>query len=227
MVSHLRSTSVPSSPRSSEINVEEELQSLKASTSSTIKMVCDGSRRLLDIYGCIDKLASFPSNHVLLCKPHKITAVEQDLERSLALLEIYEATQVILSQLRATIQDMMLTIKRGDDVALQAKIMSWFSMSQKSQKKLKKVVKKFSSANQESFGVIKLFPEAREATVKMIESLSVLLSKQIAMPNSGKWSIVSKAFQNTSVACEEQQLHVLELDIADESGVETLFRRLI
>ncbi|KAF8685364.1 hypothetical protein HU200_043988 [Digitaria exilis] len=107
MAFHLRSASVPSSPRSDEIDVEEQLQSLNTtitSSSSTVGTMCDGLRKLGELYNCIGELASLPSSQ--LCN----------------------AMQENFSEFKTIIQEMQLAIKRGDDSTLQAKIQSYMRL---------------------------------------------------------------------------------------------------
>jgi hypothetical protein len=210
--------------------VEVELQALQtrvSSPSATIDTMCDGLRRLGDIYGCIEEIMSLPSNQVGLSLPLQRKMVEEELDRSLVLVDLCNAMQESLAELKMSIQELQLALKRGDDAAVQLKIETFIRHAKNTQKPFKKITR--SKATAEDCKTVRLLAEAREMAISLLESASRVLTKQITVTNGSRWSLVSKRFQQKSrVVCEEAQLQALERGVADlENSVEPLFRRSI
>ncbi|KAJ1274419.1 hypothetical protein BS78_05G060200 [Paspalum vaginatum] len=225
MACHQRSTSLPSLPHPAESNVEQDLQTLKAhvsSPSATIDTICDGLRRLGDLYGCVEAMMCLPSNQAVT---QQRKMAEEELDRSLALIDLCNAVQESLVELKTTVQELRLVLKRGDDAAVQLKIESFVRLAKKAHKPLKKTTSKGTA---EGCRVVRVMAEARETVVYLLESMLRLLPKQIDGPSASKWSLISNRFQKRKVACEERQLQALEHGMGDlGDGVELLFRRLI
>ncbi|CAL5014028.1 unnamed protein product [Urochloa decumbens] len=225
MASHLRSSSLPSSPRSNEAGVEQQLESLKttlSSPSATIDTMCHCLMRLISIYNGIEEMMCTPSNQVSLCQTLQRKAVEEELGWSLVLLDLCNAMQESFTDLKMTVQELLLSLKRGDEAAAQVK--AYIQLSKKAHKQFKKVCRKTTS-DEKDCRVVKVLEEARLISTSLLESTSRLLSKQFEMPRR---SIISKTFQKGKIVCEEEQLQALECSIRDlESGAQLLFRKLI
>jgi hypothetical protein len=224
MACHQRSASAPSSPRSNNSEVEQQLQSLSATISATVDIdtTCDGLKKLEVIYSCIDKMICTPGNQVILCQTQQRNAVEAELGRSLVVLDLCNAMQESFMELKMSVQELLLALRRGEDACAQVK--SYIRLMKKAQKQFKKISKKTVS-DDKNCRVMMQMAEAREVTISLLESTCGPLSNQIEMP---KCSLVSKTFQKTKFVCQEEKLRALESSIGDlQTGVEFLYRRLI
>uniref|UniRef100_A0ACD5TWB9 Uncharacterized protein n=1 Tax=Avena sativa TaxID=4498 RepID=A0ACD5TWB9_AVESA len=218
MAFHQRSISLPSKPQANEVEVEQELLSLEASISSatTIIMMCDGLRRLGDIYNGVEEIVGLPSNKV-----GKL--LDGEMECSLELLDLYSTMQEIFVEMNAIIQELQMAQRKGDDATAQAKIQAYSRLVKKAKKHFKKTAKKATSIG---CRMVMILTKAREISISLLESSIHLLSKEIDMP---KQSLVSKAFhKKKAVICEEKQLQALECNIGDlENGAGHMFRKLV
>ncbi|KAI4973336.1 hypothetical protein ZWY2020_029044 [Hordeum vulgare] len=220
----LRSISLPSRHHTSEAEVQEDLHSLETSITSsiTIETMCDGLRRLGDIYGAVEEIIQLPSNQVCSSQQRKI--LDAETECSLELLDLCNNMQEISVELKAIIQELQVALRKGEDTTVQAKIQSYIRLVKKAGKQFKKTTRKATSDKMDC-GMVSLLVNAREMTISLLESAVHLLSKQIQVP---KQSLVSKAFHKRKAVVCEEQLQDLECSIRDfESGVGHLFRRLI
>ncbi|KAG8087699.1 hypothetical protein GUJ93_ZPchr0010g8298 [Zizania palustris] len=188
----------------------------------TIETIYDGLRRLGDIYSFIEEIMCLPSNQA--CSSQQKKLLDGEMECSIELLDLCNTMNVVFTELNAIIQDLQVSLRKGDDTVVQAKIQSYIRLVKKAKNHFKKTVKKVTS--DEDFKMVKLLSEARKITTSLLESTMHLLSKQIVMP---KLSLISKAFQKkNSVICNEEQLQMLECSIRDlEAGAGLLFRRLV
>ena len=148
------------------------MQSLKVTVSApsmTVQTMSDGLTKLGSIYSCIDELTCFPSSQRKLA--------EEELERSLVLLDLCSVMQESFAELKTIVLEMQLALKRGDEAAVQARVQSYARSAKKAQKQCKRINKPASGI--EGGRVVKLLSEAREVTVIILESTLQLLSKQV------------------------------------------------
>ncbi|KAM3293416.1 hypothetical protein ACQJBY_036774 [Aegilops geniculata] len=141
MSCHLRSTSLPSRLHFSEIKAEEELHNPKTHfcrQPASIVTLSDGLRKLAHVYNCAEEIVRLPRNQVDLCLPQQKKMVEKELEQSLVLLDICNAMQENFAELKMSIQELQLVLRRGDHATANLKIESFFRSATNMQKHFKK-----------------------------------------------------------------------------------------
>ncbi|KAM3354690.1 hypothetical protein ACQJBY_025423 [Aegilops geniculata] len=221
MAFHQRSTSLPSRPHVSETEVEQELQGLEASISSSnsISTMCDGLRSLANIYNALEEIICLPSHKA--CSSQQRKMLDGEMECSIELLDLCNTMQEIFAEMMVVIQELQVALRKGDAAAAQAKIQSFTRLAKKARKHFKK------SAKKPAFDkMVMLLTKAREICISLLESTLHLLLKQIEMP---KQSLVCKAFyKKKAIVCKEEQLQELECSIKDlQNGAGGLFRKLV
>uniref|UniRef100_A0A0E0AYP6 Uncharacterized protein n=1 Tax=Oryza glumipatula TaxID=40148 RepID=A0A0E0AYP6_9ORYZ len=197
--------------------VEEELCILDAcisSPSTTLDTMCEGLRRLANIYSSIEEIMCLPSNQAFSSQQRKL--LDGEMECSLELLDLCNVMHEDFTELKAIIQDMQVALRKGDDAAVQSKTQSYYRLLKKAKKHFKTAKKV--TYEKEDCRMARLLREARDISTSMLESTLHLLSKQIEMP---KQSLVSKAFNKKKVViCEEEQLqNHKELSIGPEHSL--------
>nr|CAD1821226.1 unnamed protein product [Ananas comosus var. bracteatus] len=214
MACNLRSISLPSRSHSAELNCEEELDKLRArmaSTAVTASTMCNGLRRLGDLYECIVKVLRLPSNQNAISGARQKKLVEAELEGSIRLLDICGAMRDNSAAMKEHVQDIRLAVRRGDEAAIESKVQAFIRASKKVNKEAKKQMDhdKFAALyatkeDRDQSAAIQILIKAREVTVSVLQSVLSFLSTRIVKPKTSKWSLVSRTLHKRRVACEEE-----------------------
>jgi hypothetical protein len=91
--------------------------------------MCDGLRRLGDIYNSVEEMTHLPSNQV--CSSQQRKMLDGEIESSLDLLDLCNTMQEIFVELKAIIQELQMALRKGDGVTVQAKIQSYSRLVKK------------------------------------------------------------------------------------------------
>lgn len=240
MAFHLRSVSLPSKSLTKEAEVEAELQSLEAaasspSSSATVAAVSDGLTRLGDVYGHIEEIVHLPSNQACTVQQQR-KELDAEMERSLDLIDLCNATQESLAELKAAVQDLLAGLRRRDDASVQAKVQSYVRLAKNARKQLRKAGRRAAAASgreERECSLVRLLLRARLVAASLLGSALQCLAavaKQVVTLTPRR-SLVSKALQRRSkaVVCEEGQVLALERVVVGEleRGAELLFRRMV
>ncbi|OAY71285.1 hypothetical protein ACMD2_25172 [Ananas comosus] len=214
MACHLRSVSLPTRPHSLVLKVDKELQKLRdcvASPSSTAEMICNAFEGIRNLNECIEELVCLPSNRNGLLHTQQKKLVEEELERSVEVLDLCGKMRNNLATRKVHIQDLLSALRRGRYAAMASKVQSCIRSVKTGDKDIKKMMTSkhgpLSSIKENSdlFIAVRLLRESREITASLLQSVLSFLCNQIVRPKSSNWSFVSKAFNKKKVACEERQ----------------------
>ncbi|XP_073012441.1 uncharacterized protein [Typha latifolia] len=210
---HLRSASLPSSPNPLVLNVEEELQKLKAcaASSSAPQMMCDALKGVRDLYVRIEELFCLPSNQNIISHPQCKKWLEEELEVSVRFLDLCGALQDNFGAMRMCIQDLQCALRREGASAIESKVRAFIRLTKKANKDVRKQTRNkcgpisLIKEDNDLSTVVRLLIEAREIIVSILQSALSFLSTQIVEPKTSKWSPVSKMFHKQKVARNEEQ----------------------
>ncbi|KAK2660860.1 hypothetical protein Ddye_007393 [Dipteronia dyeriana] len=223
---HARNNSLPSRSHPLIVNVEDQLQRLRASisleaTPSSTSILCQNLACLKDLFDCVDNMLQLPLARKALCneqQEHK--CVEDVLDGSLRLLDMCGNTRDLFSYAKSCAQELESSLRRRNvcEFSLANEIDKYMI----SRKKVDKMVRKCSSnlkddnlaiSDQELVvvAIVDLLREVESVSFTLFNSLLSFVSPYKARSKSSTgWFLVSKFIQSKRASCEEQENEELD-----------------
>lgn len=207
----VRSISLPSRSHPLTLSIEEQLEKLKASKSSSI---CHKLGGLKDLFECVDDFLHLQLTRQTLSHEWQSESVEQVLDGSLSLLDMCDITRVVLSQIKECVQELELSLRRrrGTDSSLTSEVDAYLASRKKLNKVMSKCLnlkRKEKNRSMASFdknfnlmSVIVMLRGVEEISVAVLESILSSISQTKAKTKPSVWSVVSNLLQSKRVSCQ-------------------------
>ncbi|XP_017696813.1 uncharacterized protein LOC103701160 [Phoenix dactylifera] len=231
--SHVRSISLPSRDHLFALRVEQEVYKLRTcvvSCSLSSQEMCNGLRRLRDLYDCIEELLHLPHNQQALCHPHRKEWLEEELDGSVKVLDLCGTLRDKLVTMKEHLQDLQLALRRRDTTSIESRLHACIRSGKKAQKDIKNCRRPSKQVSSKSSPytavdmdsdlsiVVHLLMEAREIAISLLRSASRLLSvSRRPKRKTSRWSFVSNALQKRKVASEEEHKETSDMGNEDFS----------
>ncbi|KAK6939058.1 Protein BPS1, chloroplastic [Dillenia turbinata] len=223
-ITYARSISLPSRSHPITAAVKESLCRLRASeaTTSSSSLISHDLSVLSGLYDQTNDMLQLPLTQQTLCQKQHGKYLEEILEGSLQLSDVFGATKNVLSLTKGSVQELASSLRRrkSGDGGLDGKVegfktsrKNFIKLVQKCLANLKRVKKNCDLLIQDQGhpSLVNMLGEAEAASVSVFESLLLVVSGS----KSELKSFVSKLIQSKHVACEGEDLHTSEVEKID------------
>ncbi|XP_039134309.1 uncharacterized protein LOC120271696 [Dioscorea cayenensis subsp. rotundata] len=202
---HTRSNSMPTRSHPMIATAEEEVNKLKACVMVSPNMICKSLRSLVVFYDCIEELLHLPSStQQALSHSQEKKWVEEELDSSLRLVELCGTLRDTLAATKEHAQELEMVLRRKRSMNTEGKHQCHIQTDKKTSKSIKTCLKSLKQIDGKDSGrstaVSKMFAEARDVTISLLQSVASSLSPSSTQKTS-KWSTVSKALHKKKVTC--------------------------
>ncbi|XP_039134312.1 uncharacterized protein LOC120271699 [Dioscorea cayenensis subsp. rotundata] len=202
---HARSNSMPARSHPMIATAEEDLNKLKDCVMVSPKMICKSLSSLSAFYDYTEELLHLPSNQQAFSHSQEKKWVEEELDASLRLVELCGIIRDTLAATKEHSQELEMVLRRKRSMTNESKHQFHIQSDKKTRKSIKncvKALKQMDGKDSDRSTVSKMFTEARDVTISLLQSVASSLPPSSTQKKS-RWSIVSKALNKHKVTCEE------------------------
>ncbi|KAJ6708646.1 hypothetical protein OIU74_009871 [Salix koriyanagi] len=213
---HVRSISLPSRSHPLNVSVEDQLERLRSSqtTSTSAYHKLSGLKVL---YECVDDFLQLPLSQQTLSNEQHREGAEEVLNGSFLMLDVCSTTRDVFSSMRECLQQLESSLRRrkGGESGLATEVEVYMV----SRKQINKTTRKFfrnmksmEKKNPSAVDAVGMLRDVEEISLEIFQSLLSFASQPKTSSSSHGWSVVSKLFQSKRVSCEGEATELEKID---------------